>query len=182
MPIINVSNTMRLIELNKNNEINFDLEFNAKSKNGESFQLLISDQTSLDEEDNKLQYQLVKDSISGTMRSDKNVYKKYFIILKSQKPCEVDVTFNVNKLPDYIPQAEDIKPLDMPIVENKSISWRLILILVVICLGVFVFFYFNQKNDTSSLSNLSFNIPISKPTNIASSVDIFERLKNVPII
>lgn len=178
MPIINVSNIIRLVELNKENEINFDLEFNLKSKNGESFQILITDQKTLDEEDNSnLQYQTVNGSISGNMRSDKNVYKKYILVLKSQTPCEVDVNFNINMLPNYIPQPEELKPIEMnenQILDNNNvdnkISWRLILIFIVIFIGIFFIFYIYKKDKVSNVDIIN-----------NSDMDIFEKLKTIPM-
>lgn len=189
MPVINVSHIIRLVELNKENEINFDLDFNLKSKNGEQFQILITDQKTLDEEDNSnLQYQTVNGSISGTMKSDKNIYKKYILVLKSQNPCEVDVNFNINLLPDYIQQPEDLKPVEMVPDNNynnyndnnkeSTISWRLILIFIVILLGIFFIFYIYKKDKVSCDNDM--NVCINNNLK-DSTMDIFEKLKTIPM-
>jgi hypothetical protein len=182
---INVNHIMRLVELNKNNEINFELEFTAKSKNNEPFQLLVVDQQTLDDNDN-LQYQNVNGIINGNIRSDKNIYKKYLLALKSQNPCEVEVSFMINRLPDNIPQPEDIKPLPQVQVE-KNISWRMILIFIVIIIGVIILLYVYNSNskDSSKMlwdsegTNTEFNF--SEFTNSINKPDIFSKFKELDL-
>lgn len=194
MTLVNVNHIMRLVELNKNNEINFELEFNAKSKNNEPFQILIVDQQTLDDNDN-LQYETATmGSISGNIKSDKNIYKKYFLALKSKNECEVEVNFNINKLPDNIPQPEDIKPLSaIPLTETKvekTISWRMILILIVIIIGVMLMIYiYNNSESKKNDSELCFNrfedtIPFrtSEKINIETPKnDIFKKFKDLDL-
>lgn len=180
--IINVNHIMRLVELNKNNEINFELEFTAKSKNNEPFQLLVVDQQTLDD-NNNLQYQNVNGIINGNIISDKNIYKKYLLALKSQNPCEVEVSFIINRLPDNIPQPEDIKPLT-PMPVEKKVSWRILLIFIVIIIGVVILLYvYNSGNkadswniEDSTSSNMNFNF-----RDLSNKPDIFSKFKDLDL-
>jgi hypothetical protein len=86
----NITNVKKLIDLNEDTT-NFDITFRVSSKNKESFDLLVVDQTTLDNVPN-LEYKKVSDGeITGTVRNDSNEYQNYFLILKADKPCECEV-------------------------------------------------------------------------------------------
>lgn len=79
----------QLIDLN-DDSTNFDLSFTVTCHDDTPFQMLVVDQTTLDNNP-ELEYKNVKNSISGNIVSDKNIYQNYFLILKSEKVCKVDV-------------------------------------------------------------------------------------------
>ena len=93
----------QLIDLN-GDSTNFNLSFKVSCKDNTPFNLLVVDQTTLDNSP-KLDYKESKGTISGNIVADKNIFQNYFLILKSDTPCEVDVELMKNELP----RTPDIK-------------------------------------------------------------------------
>jgi hypothetical protein len=87
----------KLIDLN-GQSVNFDINFRVESVDGSEFEMLVLDQTTLDNIQ-EFNYKKVKGSISGNVLSDKNVYQNHFLILKANKPTNVDVIINKKELP-----------------------------------------------------------------------------------
>ena len=86
---LSLTSRQQLIDLNEETT-NFDLTFKAKSLDNSHFDVLVVDQTTLDNNPN-LEYKRAKGEISGNIISDKNVYQNYFLCLKSEKPCDVEI-------------------------------------------------------------------------------------------
>ena len=198
-----LSKLKQLIDLN-GDLTNFDVSFTAKSKNGEHFEALIVDQQTLDNTE-FLDYKQAKGIISGNFISDQNVYQNYFLILRSDKNCECDVTIDIKEIPPKLIQEtnqntnnQTNEQNNVPVVvpEKSNINWKIILIIVVI-LGLAAILYskFNssknkeegdllsslksiEKNDNSfrpSFSNLKNNF--NNSTNSTNSInDINENL------
>lgn len=99
-----VSTMRQLVDLN-NDMTNFIVDFTAKSTNGEEFECLVVDQKTLDD-GTDLQYKKVPGMINGSVSSDKNQYQNYFLILRSHKPCTVEVTLSSQRLSDNLPNPE----------------------------------------------------------------------------
>lgn len=82
--------TKQLLDLNEDS-INFQVEFEVKSKNGSDFEGVVSTQTSLDS-NTPLEYKLSQGGVfSGRFVQNTDVYQNFYLILKSETQCEVDL-------------------------------------------------------------------------------------------
>ena len=136
----------KLIDLN-GETTNFDITFRVASRNKEPFEILVVDQTTLDSNPN-LEYKKVENgAISGNVIQDKNVYQNYFIILKSDNPCECDVEIVKKELPKTPPPPPTIPSSPIKSVGGKKIengfSWVKILLIVgaIAALGIGLYLY-----------------------------------------
>ena len=163
-----INNIKKLIDLN-GDLTNFDLNFTAQSKNNEPFEAIVVDQSTLDSNE-KLEYKMVTDGvISANVNSDKNIYQNYYLLLKSDTPCDVDVSIEVNEI--TVENSENVVPQDsLPDLQNDEkqslfskfmpkfkmkISWKTILI-VVLVLGSIIFLclkFFKNKDKSKDVSN-----------------------------
>ena len=191
----NVSKQKQLIDLN-GNLVNFELEFIAHSKNGEPFEILVVDQAILDSQNTIPYKQAVDGKISGNIVADKNIYQNYFLIIRAENDCEVNVTINKKELPMveqpqqyhpiYPPQQENYQPpqsmqppqpmQSQPIQNNKkssNLKFYLIIGFIVIGLGVAYYFFYYKKNkdknkDKNNIINSQFKT--STPEVVKSSI------------
>jgi hypothetical protein len=160
--VYSISKIKKLIDLN-HNMINFKVRFILTSN--QPFYALIVDQDTLDTTDN-LQYKYVEDRLSGEIISDKNTYQNYYIILKSDKPTNVDVELHTIHLPDLIqPPSQvninEVQPIvpetkttpppsketyqDVAQYEVKNTYYFYIFIIVIGIIGFLYFTKYNQK-------------------------------------
>ena len=95
--IYTIGSVQQLIDLN-GDTTNFEISFKVVSENSETFEVLVVDQKTLDKSEN-IQYRTVKGDISGNIIHDKNIYDNYYIILKSDKPCNVEVEITKTEIP-----------------------------------------------------------------------------------
>lgn len=146
----------QLVELNKG-LVNFDLSFTVRSKDGSPFDLIVVDQDSLDN-GRELQYEKAdKGMISGTLSSDKNIPQAYFLVLRSDKPCEVECDVEVTEIPPKLPPPLPLQTQPGPMMQHPAKSqgfnfkpW-LILIIVVCSLAIVYMIFFRKKDaDTSN--------------------------------
>lgn len=160
--VYSISKIKKLIDLN-HNMINFQVRFILTSN--QPFYALIVDQDTLDTTDN-LQYKYVEDRLSGEIISDKNMYQNYYIILKSDKPINVNVELHTVHLPDLIQQTTQMNNNEVqPIIqetktnlspsketyqnvtqyENKNTYYFYIFIIIIGTIGFLYFKKYNQK-------------------------------------
>jgi hypothetical protein len=101
MPIkkhtITCNQIKQLIDLN-GDMTNFELNFKAMSEGNEPFDVLVVDQDTLDSNPDLPYKRADTGSISGSITADKNEYQNYFLILKSEKPCNVTCEININEV------------------------------------------------------------------------------------
>jgi hypothetical protein len=163
MPITNktypCSDVRQLIDIN-GDAINFNAKFTLTSTNGEEFDMLIVDQTMLDNQKD-LQYKKVSEgTISGKIELDKNVYQNYFIILRSDKQIDINVELDFERLPDRMPTREQFNPQAQPQPPpppppKKSRLWMKILIgVAVISAIVLIYFLFFHKKGESEVEEV----------------------------
>ena len=82
--VYSIGKIKQLIDLN-GDSVNFQVDFNVESQSGEPFDILVVDQTTLDNNP-KIEYKTANEGkISGSITNDKNVYQNYFLILNFQK-------------------------------------------------------------------------------------------------
>ena len=104
--VYEISTIRQLVDLNQD-MTNFSVDFQARSLNKEPFECLVIDQQTLDEQE-ELKYKKVPNGvINGSVSSDKNVYMSYYLILRSETPCQVEVTLQIQKLDDNLPLLSD---------------------------------------------------------------------------
>ena len=145
------SDVRQLIDLN-GDAVNFRARFTLTSTNQDPFDMLIVDQTMLDNQ-KELNYKHVTEgTISGQIDLDKNVYQNYFIIIRSDKPTEVTAEIDFQRLPDHVPQPEEFKPpQNSPSPTKNSRVWVKVLIGVGVIAGaVLIYFVFFHNKAAKS--------------------------------
>lgn len=99
----------QLIDLN-GESVNFDLSFSATNTKGQNFWAVVVDQTQLDSGDEPQYRETEKGTISANIVSDQGIYQSYYLMLKSEKPCQVLVTITKNEKPNSTPPPVDPEP------------------------------------------------------------------------
>jgi hypothetical protein len=116
-----IGSVQQLIDLN-GDTTNFDCLFNVTSRGKEEFEVLVIDQKTLDS-GKKIEYRKAKESISGNITQDKDIHDHYYLILKSDKPCEVDVEITKTKIDaKYVPPQRKStlqNPIQNPMQKNQ---------------------------------------------------------------
>lgn len=94
-----VTTRHQLIDLNKENT-NFKLQFECYSDPNDQFQVCVTDQGELDTKDlSTLPFKnSVNGSVSGNIVADTNTYQNYFIVLRSDKDCDVMVVVDLEPM------------------------------------------------------------------------------------
>lgn len=97
-------------------------------------------------------------SMSGNIISDKNIYENYYLCIKSEKNCEVEVTIDKKEIPANIPPP--LVPKDHQYtrtqpsfnmngshpIKPSTTNWKLILIVIIlICGGLYLYYLYNKK-------------------------------------
>lgn len=174
-----LGNIKQLIDLNRN-VTNFDLNFAVVSKDNSEFYAVVVDQTTLDNNPDP-DYKKVNGKISGNIVADKGVYQNYFLLLKSDKPCECDVMLELREIP------KRVESVNQPVLnktelnranalvdkrnENRDKTFIVVIIIVaILCIGGY--FYFRNKNQTVIEQKISDNVENSmrsRSPSIASS-------------
>ena len=188
--IYKVTSQKQLVDLN-GNSVNFDLNFNAQSKNGEPFEILVVDQATLDSDSNLHYKKAIDGKINGNVLADKNIYQNYFLILRSEKECDVMVQLQKQELPlmeapkqnMYVPPqtqptVESFQNIQQPpqtvsqsthLVKAKS-NFKFYMIVLVVVLGLGALYYFYTKNKAKKLKNNVSPTPVVKsPTPVVPS-------------
>jgi len=196
--ILSVTSGQQLIDLNEETT-NFDLTFTAKSLDNSHFDVLVVDQTTLDNNP-KLEFKRAKGVISGNIISDKNVYQNYFLCLKSEKPCDVEIVINKKEIqprpkepikpvfnnpphPPHPPPPTLPPPINSPSKESKT-NWKLIFIVIIIlgASGAAYYIYNKKKREKITIQNPNV-IPILTPSPLVlssiQSPSLAERIANL---
>ena len=141
-----VNKVKQLVDLN-GSSVNFDVNFRITSKDGKPFQMLVVDQTTLDNNPNLEYKNVTEGQISGNVRSDKNVYQNHFLVLKADNPTMCEVELQKTELPRTVQPPMEIQQPS----QKTETNWRKILIIgCVIALGaygIYVFFYKEKSNE-----------------------------------
>jgi hypothetical protein len=149
---LTLGNMRQLVDLN-GDSTNFEISFKVTCNDDTPFYLLVVDQYTLDNNE-ELEYKKVKNSISGNIVTDENIYQNYFLILKSDTPCVVDIELTKKDLPTTVFDEHqiDIEPeINISEPEESSIPWNKIgLITVVLVIGLCVLWWMYKKNDSKS--------------------------------
>lgn len=163
--ILSLTSGKQLIDLN-GDHTNFDLTFTATSLDNSDFHALVIDQTTLDKvPHDKLEFKKATGSISGNIVSDNNIYQNFFLCLKSDKPCEVEVVINKKEIQpkprkevNPLVQQQSVKQsLKQDPIKPFSTNWKLICIGIVLVIGGGLCYYMyvnkNKKQKNQSIEN-----------------------------
>lgn len=157
-----VGKIKQLIDLN-GESTNFEVQFRIVSKNKEPFDILVVDQTTLDNNPN-LEYKKADNGeISGNIVHDKNVYQNYFIIIKADQPCECEIEIVKKELPKTVVMPLQKSPMQTTKSAN-TFSWINIIIMVGVGVVVGILFYYmylrnNQSENYKSRGQSPINSP-----------------------
>jgi len=149
-----VNKVKQLIDLN-GDSVNFNMTFKVTCHDNTPFKMLVIDQTTLDNSDS-LEYKEVTNSISGNILSDKNIYQNYFLIIKADKECKVDVELTKKDLPitQTPPNLHKVHKVhkehkempDTEIESESSFDFKKILLISLIIGGSLLLWYLYSKN------------------------------------
>lgn len=164
----------QLVDLN-GDSTNFDLTFKVTGKDDTPFNLLVVDQTTLDNSPT-LDYKQAKGTISGNIVADKNVFQNYFLILKSENPCVVDVELFKKELPrtpdiNTKPQSQHVSnhgPHKQKLMMNppkQETNWLKIGLIVAVVVGGLALLWYlynkkpSEKSDENAIKFNNFPVP-----------------------
>ena len=140
---LSLTNGKQLLDLN-GESINFDITFSAKSLDNSPFYAIVVDQSTLDSNTN-LDFQLAEGGIiSANIVSDKNVYQNYYLCLKADKPCQIEVVINKKEIKANVPslESQSLKPPLKPPSKQDKTNWLFIGIVIIIIAGSFYYYYY----------------------------------------
>ena len=180
----NVTKRNQIIDLN-GDSVNFDVTFNAKSKEGKPFYVSVVDQDSLDKGEKINFKQSENGEISANIVSDKNIYKSYNLVIRADEDCQVDITIDkkliqpVVQQPVAQPNPVQQAPMQVARPPQKKKgwkSWKKIMLIVVVVLGIalLAYFYFGGKSSSGESTKTvedscsPSNTPDSTYSNISS--------------
>ena len=160
--VYKVTPQKQLIDLN-GDLTNFDITFTATCKEGHNFDALVVDQRTLDGPEPLVYKKVNQGQIGGNIISDKNVYQNFFLVLKSDEPCDVEVSVTKKSIPYTPPPPAQplIKQLLKEPPKPSRINWKVVIV-VLILLAVAGYFFWTKyyKKDAPVLVT---EIPIASP-------------------
>jgi hypothetical protein len=186
---VSVGPRQQLVDLN-GDVTNFDLNFTATSRGGEPFDVLVVDQTTLDNNAN-LEFKRAEGTISGNLVSDKNVYQNYFLCVKAEKPCEVDVMIETKEVAPT-KSILNTTPPRAPQKPPENNMKTIVIVLLVIGGCVLAYYFYTRKSAAPSgtpvVGSATLNPigPISTPTPPLvpfgkANSSLLERLNRLPM-
>ena len=182
----------KLIDLN-GDTVNFDINFKVVSQNKEPFDILVIDQTSLDNSPN-LEYKKAQGEISGNIVNNKNVYQNYYLILKADQPCQCEVEITKKELPKT-PIPTPVRTQNPPSLAKPSgHNWIKTILICAAIAGISLAMYWilYKKRNVEGLQDVlpsKFYSPPKSPTpklafspkNTVAENPLLERLKKLKV-
>jgi hypothetical protein len=149
--IYSIGKVKQLIDLN-GDSINFEVDFNVESESGDPFDILVVDQTTLDNNP-KIDYKTADEGkISGSITNDKNVYQNYFLILKADKDIKCKVSISKKELPKTnFPLSKTTDRQSITSESERSIDWLKVGIVIAVIGGVCFLVYFMMEKQKNKL-------------------------------
>ena len=113
---VGINNIKQLFNINKENT-NFSATFSVSSAEKKPFYIAVVNQTNIDNDE--IQFKIVNDgTISGNVKSDKNIKDDYYIALKSDENNIVNIKTTLEPLPmqdlNYEPTQPSSQPSSQP--------------------------------------------------------------------
>jgi hypothetical protein len=139
------------------------------------FDVVVVDQTTLDN-NNNLEFKRATGTISGNIVSDNNVYQNYFLCLKSENSCQIEILIDKKEIQPRSPQIPQLPQLQQSQLQqsqlqqsqfaNKSESlektnWKMIYIAIVVIVGAGILYYLYKKEKI--VKEDPFDISYSEP-------------------
>ena len=198
-----LSNKRQLIDINEDATL-FDIDVTVSADPSFEFKAAVVNQTQLDAGD--INYNQFKGGMGVKVSNNKNIYQNHFLVLKSDKPGNVEVTLMKNPAPvnqpppPPIPENFITPPMKQPLARPKKsqsiFTMRTVfIILILLGLGVGIFFMWKGSGtdgekvclDTTSGSSsvkTSASIPtvtetVSPVTKISASPNLLSRLHKI---
>lgn len=169
---ISVGSRQQLIDLN-GETVNFDLTFTATSKNGAPFDIVVVDQTTLDNTPD-LEFKHANGTISGNLLADKNVYQNYFLCIKAEQPCEVDITIDKKDIRPNLEQQQMVTPPPplAPPQKPRGTNWKMVfMVLLILGGGAYLYYLYMNKNKEENLGEPTL-AKIPSPIPVAPTIPI----------
>lgn len=192
----NVNKTKQLVDLN-GHLTNFKSVFTVKSDKETEFDVAIVNQNILDsEDDTAVKYRHATGIINGEIFNDNDIYQNYFLIIVSKKPCECEVTVDVNQIPskrnnnvreNELPEIiEDIDYKRPLLAEEKNsyankkkksnrVLWILFFVILSILIGIGLFYYLKKYRNKKSVGENNLLLTDNKiETPVTETIPIIE--------
>jgi hypothetical protein len=192
----NVNKTKQLIDLN-GHLTNFKSVFTVKSDKDTEFHVAIVNQNILDsEDDTAVKYRHATGIINGEIFNDNDIYQNYFLIIVSKKPCECEVTVDVNQIPskrnntvrenELSEIIEDIDYKRPLLAEEKNsyvnkkkksnrVWWILFFVILSILIGIGLFYYLKKYRNKKSVGENNLLLTDNKiDTPVTETIPIIE--------
>lgn len=149
-----IAKQRQLIDLN-GDMTNFDLTFTATSKDGKSFNVIVVDQETLDSNAiSDMKYKTATGSISGNIVADKNEHQNYYLCLKADSPCDVDI--EIVKKP-IAPRKKVISrsppPMPVPTKNSYITPKNIILLFVIVVGGILLYYLYCRPKNTDGVTD-----------------------------
>ena len=191
-----IAKQRQLIDLN-GAITNFDLTFTATSKDSKdskdskenkTFNIIVVDQDKIDSKEfANMVYKTVNSSISGNIVSDKNIHKNYYLCLKADEQCEVEIKIEITEIkPRVAPRIKSMTPPMPPIPKKSYLTTKNISLFCVIVIGVGLlwYFYFQKKEgvDTTVSETVSEISPSTESTTESTSTEssgLLSKMRNL---
>jgi hypothetical protein len=153
----------QLIDLNEES-VNFDLDFKVTCEESTNYSLLVVDQDTLDNSE-ELKYEDADGVVSGNFSVDNNVYQNYFLILKSDVPCEVlvEITKIDKPLIKEEESYEEYEHENYHESDDKTDWVKIGIIIAVIIIGCMVLLWMYSREDNSQKIEPLKELVIEKP-------------------
>ena len=162
---VTATNHAKLVDLN-GETTNFELTFNATSKDNSEFEVVVVDQNTLDNNPDLEFRPTSGGTMSANIISDKDVYQNYFLVLRAVQPTEVDIIIRKKEIPpnsihlensspqqqqqQYIPQ-EPIQQPKQTVIKNKGWSTtKILFIVLIVAVGGFLLYNYLFKKKVSN--------------------------------
>jgi len=172
--VYKVTPQKQLIDLN-GDLTNFDITFTATCKEGHNFDALVVDQRTLDGPEPLVYKKVDQGQIGGNIISDKDVYQNFFLVLKSDEPCDVEVSVTKKSIPASPPPPVQPAIQSQQLVKeppkSSGINWKVVLV-VLILLGVAGYFFWT-KYYKKGVAGVVTEVPLTSvkgPSPVASTV------------
>ncbi len=168
-----VTNNKGIIDLNEGSS-NFELTFTLTSQNKEPFYAFVTTNDVLKRSNNNdehYKYKFVENGVvSGTVKSDTDNFKQYYLLLKSDNNCEVNVkiektlthpspmsntTSNGINTPDTQSSINNTVPetnmlnVKNPTLKKKSYTKWIVIAIVIIMAAIYIYYTFFKKETIS---------------------------------
>ena len=140
-----IGKVKQLIDLN-GDSTNFRIALKIQTENNTPFEMLIVDQTTLDNNPNIEYKRIDTGELSAEVEQAQNIYQNYFLILKADKECKCNVEIEKQELPKNT-ELDRIIPLEKK--ESNTVKYIIYILIACVCLygGYLIYKKMSQKTE-----------------------------------